>query len=416
MTPEDLRRLRIQGDAAAVQQLIAALDDPEVAQLAASLLGQTGSVEAVPALIAHLQSAPDFGVRALCADSLAEFDHPDVMPALLATLADESEAVVADICGALARREDPQVIPPLRRLLDHASWKVGCAAAEALLDLGCADDEIADALERLAADPASQESDYHTPRTETLARLRRHFLEVKGLPEGAAELAHALREAREAIADEDVQSRRRAPYALRAVPGIEATELLLRALEDPDHQVRARALLSLDAEQVAHGLPKIIDLLRSDSSGHVRSLCATKLLWCKDPGNFQPLVDALADSDWKVLMSAAIALADLGDRRAVPHLLPLLEHPRWSVRNFVAGALLDLGTADTRLVAALEQLSREPEAADWDLGALESQHDLEMMREMARECGDDEDEVRASLTMAEQLALARALLAASDSG
>jgi HEAT repeat protein len=127
----------------------------------------------------------------------------------------------------------------------------------------------------------------------------------------------------------------------------------------------------------------------------------------------EALLQVLTDSDLRLVKSAIVGLGNLGDCRAIPSLLPMLDHPERSVRFFTASALLKLKTVDQRLVAALEKLTQDPEAEEHDLAADEWNHDLEKQKRLALEMGDPEPQPH--LKMHELVEQARNLLARPES-
>lgn len=408
VTLQELRRLRVQGDAQAVRRLVAAFDHPELGQQAASLLGLMRVPEAEAALIEGLRGHSSPEIRALCANGLAESESPGTLAALIETLRDNDATVVEWCCKTLGYREDAQAAEALRGILQHPEWKVRFAVVEALLNLGIADDEVVAELAHLTGEPEAELSDYGMKRSQQLDRLRGQLVEGRGIANTAGDLAAQLAQAREDLANPNELVRRTGVNRLRDFPGPEALVLLRAALEDSSAHVRATAVLALESEHTKEVIPDLIRHLSDDPSDYVRAICAFTLMWVQDLRTFEPLVDALKSDDSRLRSAATTALGRLGDQRAIPPLMEVLNDPQWTIRCGAAWALLDLRAADERLVTAIEQLAQQPEAEDWNLCAAESVHDLDMMRDLAAEAGDPAP--RAQPTLEEMLGAGRELL------
>jgi hypothetical protein len=198
---------------------------------------------------------------------------------------------------------------------------------------------------------------------------------------------------------------------------------LTGALDDPAVQVRSRAAVALGHMKALEAIPILAEHFRGDDSSHVRLLCisslATLALFARSLGQDEKaqiadtLMVALAEPDWKMLLPAIAGLRSIGDSRAVPSLLRLLDHPRRNVRYGSARALLDLRVTDLRLVTAWEKLAQEPEAEEHDLAVDEGNSDLEKRKRLsAVEVGNPEPQTH--LKMRELAEQARNLLAHSD--
>lgn len=398
-----IRRLRVRGDADAVRELVDALTDARVAGLAAMALADLNASEAVPALIAQAHTASDEFTRADCAYTLGRMDHPEVFPALLQALNDPAPEVTQSAVAALGLLGDERAVPHLKALLNRDHWRGRADACQALLELKVADEDVEAALERLASEPEADTAGF------TIENLRREFQELRHGPGAvlADDPAAEVQLARHELADERVEIRIRGVHRLREVGGNAAVSLLRSALNDPAGRVRAGAALAIGGLETPEAVPDLIRLLRTDASNHVRLMCAVAFTLRPDPDAFDALVEALRADDWKMVTAACTALARLGDLRAAGELFPLLTHPGWGVRLSACVALLELRVGDNRIVDALRQLAREPEAEEHDLVAAESRCGLDEMKELAAEMGDPEPEPFP--TLADFIARARVL-------
>ena len=131
------------------------------------------------------------------------------------------------------------------------------------------------------------------------------------------------------------------------------------------------------------------------SSGPPEALCAPGSPPAPDDTRFDSLVAKLGGGGTEALMAAA-ALGDLGDRRAVPHLLPMAREGQYSFRLTAIEALGVLG--DTRATAtvmgALGAADRRMRATSAE--ALGLIGDRSATRGVADLLGDESERVRLS--------------------
>jgi HEAT repeat protein len=143
---------------------------------------------------------------------------------------------------------------------------------------------------------------------------------------------------------------------------------------------------------IPEALPGLGKHLLSDESDHVRRICSAFMHYFPAADAVPHLLPALADPDPGVVSSCCVSLGLLGDPTAIPSLLGLLDHPGWNTRLEACWALIKLKAADERIVAALEQLMREPEAVEYDLGMDEMNAMPDIWDESQ---GDEEPEAQA---------------------
>lgn len=170
-----------------------------------------------------------------------------------------------------------------------------------------------------------------------------------------------------ALHEEDVQQRVSTIAALQADYPQESQQALRRLIEDPDVTTRSRAAAylvnSAAAPTVANAL---LRHLLTDPVGEVRLCCAVGLLPLTTPDAQQAFIQVLQDQNDKVVQVAVVALRRRGGAAVVKPLFGLLHHPSWDVRLAACKALIALNVADSRVIATLETLSHEPEAAAYD--------------------------------------------------
>ncbi|HET6610658.1 MAG TPA: HEAT repeat domain-containing protein [Kofleriaceae bacterium] len=182
----------------------------------------------------------------------------------------------------------------------------------------------------------------------------------------------------------------------------EVMDALFRLLGDVRSPIRATAALSLAEVVLAmdheDSDAATIDALAAgldDSAADARQACAVALGRLGDPAGFAPLAEKLAEgppdlrfqaatslveidaaraydaltaqladeTDGEVLGALCLGLGEIGDRRAVPHMVPVLENERTETRFDAAYALSQLG--DQRALGVLAGFLHHPSLA-WD--------------------------------------------------
>lgn len=125
------------------------------------------------------------------------------------------------------------------------------------------------------------------------------------------------------LQEESEYVRRAAVEVLTALGNTDAIKDLLEALRDQDWWVRVRAADALGNIGGSHVVEAVIPLVK-DKDEFIRR-CAIEILnSTQDEQAYDCLIEALDDRDWWVQERAVDALANLGNTRAVPSLLRLL--------------------------------------------------------------------------------------------
>jgi len=262
----------------------------------------------VPELIRRLESQ-DSVVRLALVRTLARFSLGEVQSALLQRLLADShnEVRLAALDGLLAL-DLPPPLKPLCQLLRDPDMVVQGKGIEALV--------------RLAH------------------------------PETGEALSSLLRDEKEGV--------RRAAVEVLVEIGTEAAiPVLLETLRDEDWWVQVRAadaLVAIGGLRVAAGVLPLLD----HEHEAIRRTALEVLERTRDDATFDFLFSALDDPSATVRARSVRALGILGDGRAVPHLLALLERDRESAPA-VIGALEQLG--DEAAVEPLLELLESGELA-----------------------------------------------------
>lgn len=134
-----------------------------------------------------------------------------------------------------------------------------------------------------------------------------------------------------------------------------AFEDVIRALHNPDEEVREEAARALGELGDSRAVEPLIGLL-SDENRYVRREAAKSLGKIGDERAIVPLINALKDEDRYGREGAAEGLGDMGEK-AFSHLVSAMEDPDWHVRTGAAVALRIIG--DKRALPALTRAMQD---------------------------------------------------------
>jgi HEAT repeat protein len=145
-----------------------------------------------------------------------------------------------------------------------------------------------------------------------------------------------------ALAGHDPDARWWSVVALAHVPGDHATQLLLRAAEDGDSNLRAAALHALGQRDGPEAVPALLRAL-GDASDFLARL-ATESLIRSAPHALPDLIAALQrDPHPRVRANAARALAMIADPAAIPALFAALNDDSMLVQHWADEGLEKMG-------------------------------------------------------------------------
>jgi HEAT repeat protein len=154
--------------------------------------------------------------------------------------------------------------------------------------------------------------------------------------------------------------------------GLPRQRLLFQAwIADDRPEYRRSALLNVEGK--AEFLPLVAERLRSDPHPHVRLTAALNL---SRASQRDALVAGLDDADDRISRICCIGLGHIGDKAIAPAIESLLSRPEWDVRWRAASALVVLEAVSDKVIEAIEQLSREAEATDWNTRRLYERAEL----------------------------------------
>jgi HEAT repeat protein len=315
---------------------------------AAEILGLAGRAEAAPVLVSALRDRyeDDDTVKVAAAAALAKLEDPAVIPLLIKELYNVDERSSRNVAEALTAF-GTMAVPALLELLvnrAHPSARVWSARILGRIgDPAATDDLVArlhdrdDLLRMAAAEALGAIADGRALQPLVRATLRDPAPQVRAHAAGAVakiEGERAVDVLVAALADPDYATRLRALEAFETMR-IEDTSHLEAALRDPNVEVRRRAALAL--ERVGY-LEKIIARLNDDSAD-TRARAYAGLLELGRVGLLDSIASYVHHTSFEVRAIAARACGELGQVRVVPLLLGAIDDESWPVRAAIAEAL-----------------------------------------------------------------------------
>lgn len=372
-------------DASGIDMLLAGARSrtPAIQRLAVRALGRLERPALIPRLIPFLEAA-SADVRAETAGALAQAAHGlrsaertsgsgvgDVLAGLAARLEREADAGVrGEICAALgrlplenadqARRVEGAIVAAQK---GSAPDRVVLGAARGFESLarlhGTLKPLDAEAV-RWLNDLAASGSSRGASKDPADSRARARRLAMAALTAAAAIDTDVLRRA---LADPDAQVRRLAALAAGSARlGGGGDEAIATALRDPSPMVRYEALRAYGRGLPGRSCGPVFDAM-NDSSRHV-SLLALELLGAGCPLGEDPTavldraaadVDGAAARSWHAAAHALVALAHVSPSAASARLAAFLSATAWQSRMYAARAAAVLED-----VGALERLATDP--------------------------------------------------------
>jgi HEAT repeat protein len=365
-----------------IAQAIAQLKDPDqaVRYRAALALGRVKDARAADPLIAALHDPGD-DVRDEAAKSLGDLGDERAIEPLITLLADKSEKlwIRESVCESLGNLRAVVAIDPLIRMLGNRDFGIQNHASEALVKIGePAVEPLIAALSnanpqvRRRAVTTLMDMDDQRAVEPIIAVLEDSNEEVRYWAAGALGKLDDVRAAdalAAAAGNPGDLARGAAVGSLVELHDPRAVDLAIAALGDPDWRVAGSAAGALKKAHDARAIPALIAMIQQPTGdkkyGYARWQAADALETLRDVAHpVKPLVDALMvalnDPDTRVRSSAAVALGEFGDRRAVPSLIALLDDKD---PNAVNAARVSLGKLkDPRAVEPLTAQLSQPDS------------------------------------------------------
>ena len=166
---------------------------------------------------------------------------------------------------------------------------------------------------------------------------------------------------------DDRTKRRIAIGELRENMPEEAHEVIVSLLTSPDQQLRRRAGVALIyfGSQNRRKAEALAAQLTNNTDSEIRLCCASVLMSVPGSAVDRAYEQALFDPSEKVAQLACNEMVFRANSSSSGALFLVLTNRSWSVRHAACVALIRQKAADTRVVATLEALAREPEAEEY---------------------------------------------------
>lgn len=202
------------------------------------------------------------------------------------------------------------------------------------------------------------------------------------------------------LESENSRDRMLALASLRQVPATDAVPLIKKVLADQNLQIRSMAVFALGIKPTEECYPILIRILETDPDYGIRADAAGALGYLGDIRAFESLVRAFyEDTDWLVRFSAAVSLGNLKDPRAYNILIQALDSAEVVLQQAAIAAL-----GEIKAVEAVDHILRFAQAEDWlirqrlaeALGYLPSPKTLSALKYLAK---DSHPQVSAAATI-----------------
>lgn len=288
---------------------------------------------------------PSPSVRAELAFQLVPSLGKQALQLLLSLLGDNDEHVLLTVMKMLPemRRNSSQIIPHVKKFLEHHSGRIRRSAQACLALLGVRR-ALGAVIEHLPTEQGS---------------IRREMIDVlKKLPATTISREALTRAVAEHLRDEDWRGRRAAAEALGelGLGGATSDLIPLASSRSQHYMVRYAAVEALGHIGQAAARETILRSLLNDRSLLVRTAAGEAAGSLNGPNAIETLRRAiLLDSEWRVRRSAVESCGLLRDSAATQTLLHAAADSHFRVRMAVAQAIGEIG--DDSGTQTLEQLS-----------------------------------------------------------
>jgi HEAT repeat protein len=346
--------------------LMSLLKDPNgfVRSAGAEALGRSVELPA-PEVISHLLAAIDDPNNYVCAaavNSLGLLGATQAVTQVEACLNDDHPIVVQAAILAMARIDPERIKPRLEEYLQSGEYLIHLAAARACgwLSHGACSGYILQVLQDFLQ--ADEQQDLKLPKLyiEVLSRLN------------AKEAIPTLVE----IAEHEVGLRSMAVEALVEMNAEEAASVLSPLLNDPSNRLRRSLIEMMMQADYKTALPLVRPLLK-DNAITVRETALAAVSKWGDRVSVEDVRDiAFSDPNPFVRPQAVITLTRLLGQDALQDLIDLSEDLNIHVRRAVAQCLAEVDYLTPEGKAALLQLTRDADTAEFTRDALQA-HDLD---------------------------------------
>ena len=368
--PALIEILQVHKEDLSVHELLQRAYDLDVKEKAAvfRIIERMIRPEMVPDLIARM-GGRDPVVKIHLINLLKKFDSPEINAALEVELRDTNKMVRGAALGALASRGSNVNIAAVARLLQDPDLDVQNKAVDMMIQINHPE------TVRYLAEALKDESEYS----------RRAAVEVLN----EVGNVNSVKELLEVLKDDDWWVRSRAGDALAEIGGPKVVDSVVALINDEDEEIRRTAIEILNATKDERAVDHLI-AATDDSDWWVRERAVDALSKIGNPKAL-PKLESMLGKDTKTDTVVVRALANLGDHKHIPMIVPLLKSPDRELQIEAVKALSKLADethADTvRTVLHKIKQADEPtiiNMADKALKDLDARFSATMLAENVR--------------------------------
>ena len=308
-----------------------------------------------------------------------ELADETLVPELVNRLNAKDPVLRTEIAKVLSKFKTKSAQEALHRLLQDRNKSVRLAALEALSKMDASMD--VKKLCQLLKDPDLK---IQSKAIDAIAKLNH--------PQTINYLLDSLQ-------DESEYARRAAVEVMNEIASPDAVKDLLLAIKDQDWWVRSRAADALGRIGGKRVVDSVIELIR-DEDEFVRRTAIEIINATQDENTYDILVEALTDTDWWVRERAIDGLAGLGNKKAVPLLIKMMQKEQGNTDTVIViiRALTKLNSK-TAIQPIIGQLSNAQEIVKKEalqaLGELADEaHGAAIKKAIVRATEQADDELR----------------------
>lgn len=306
----------------------------------ARALGKIKGDDVVDTLIESLKEDERAAVRQGAAWALGEIKGDKVVDPLISALReDERGNVRAECAAALDKIGGKEICRPLLKTLDDDKYE----AARKKAAIGLREEKYDFAAEGLV---------------DVLMKGKGKFEEDKEVESILNEVVTALIEdgsvAVEPLIDaynsskKDSYVRRQAIHALGSIGDAQATDTMIKALEDENVIVRERAAALLGNLKQRRAVEPLLAVVNDENEWKsVRARAIDSLGNLRDERAIEPLLELLDSEEEEIQKSAINAFGKFKDKRAVPKLIEIIKDP-FELTTVKDSAIAALGNIDDK--------------------------------------------------------------------
>ncbi len=273
------------------------------------MIEETVRPEMVPDLVARM-GGKDPAVKVHLMHLLTKLDNPDINHALEMQLSDSNKLVRSAALGALAKRGGNVNVEKVAKLLTDPDLEVQNKAVDVLVNVKHPD------TIKFLVEALKDESEY----------ARRAAVEV--LNEIGDQ--NSVKDLLGAIKDDDWWVRSRAGDALAEIGGPRVVDSVLTLINDKDEDIRRTAIEILNSTKDQRAVDHLIKAT-DDTDWWVRERAVDALSKIGDPKAL-PKLESMLGQDSRTDTVVIRAIAELGSRKHVKQILPMLQSPEREVQ------------------------------------------------------------------------------------